>query len=395
MKSCIYAGSFDCFHNGHANIVNRALKAFDHVYILVANNPNKKYLFNIDERIKIIHKMFANNDSVSVHILPDTSLVSDFAREHGITSVLKGIRNIQDTEYEKMLHEVTVSQENGIDTFVLFSDPKDQKISSSAVKELIKYNADVRDYVPLYTKQMLEIRQNKQYIVGLTGGIGCGKSYIANLLSKFGVSSGVPVTNVDFDVISNEITYSDKYSWQNNHEVMELRSTVQKMLMGNDADQFPSIVKSRLAERVFNDPKFNATLLELYKPVMIREMRKKIAGKSGLILLNGALLVDGDMTYLCNNNVIIVDSSKETVLARLKSRGYSPEESVKRINSQMSNDARKAFMILAMVKDNNGALHVINNDVGDPVHDSPTDEAKSIELNEKLKDSFLFKSIFV
>ena len=168
MKSCIYAGSFDCFHNGHANIVKRALKAFDQVRILVANNPKKKYLFNINERLNIIHHYF-NDTRIVVDILSDTSLVSDYAREKGVQSILKGIRNIQDTEYEKMLHEITVSQENGIDTFVLFSDPKDQKISSSSVKELIKFNADVRDYVPLYTKQMLEIAQNGQYIMGVTG----------------------------------------------------------------------------------------------------------------------------------------------------------------------------------------------------------------------------------
>ena len=211
MKSCIYAGSFDCFHNGHANIVKRALKAFDQVRILVANNPKKKYLFNINERLNIIHHYF-NDTRIVVDILSDTSLVSDYAREKGVQSILKGIRNIQDTEYEKMLHEITVSQENGIDTFVLFSDPKDQKISSSSVKELIKFNADVRDYVPLYTKQMLEIAQNGQYIMGVTGGIGSGKSFITNLMSHniFQIN-GLSTINVDLDVISNNITYSTAY----------------------------------------------------------------------------------------------------------------------------------------------------------------------------------------
>jgi pantetheine-phosphate adenylyltransferase len=165
MSTCIYPGSFDAFHNGHANIVLRARNAFAKVVVLVADNPKKNYTFNTSQRIAIIESYFANQN-ITVDVLPHNSLVGDYAKENGIDTIIKGIRNIQDTEYEKLLHEVSISQEHGVDTFVLFSKPEDQKISSSGVKELIKYNADVRDYVNLYTKQNLEIKLNEQYIVG-------------------------------------------------------------------------------------------------------------------------------------------------------------------------------------------------------------------------------------
>ena len=382
MKSCIYAGSFDCFHNGHANIVKRALKAFDQVRILVANNPKKKYLFNINERLNIIHHYF-NDTRIVVDILSDTSLVSDYAREKGVQSILKGIRNIQDTEYEKMLHEITVSQENGIDTFVLFSDPKDQKISSSSVKELIKFNADVRDYVPLYTKQMLEIAQNGQYIMGVTGGIGSGKSFITNLMSHniFQIN-GLSTINVDLDVISNNITYSTAYD--SNQEVIYLRSKVFELLglhyplYGTHVHD--SLLKEKLKNRVFSDAEFNAQLGILYRPVMIREIRKQIAGKSGLIILNGALLVDADMHYLCNNNVVVVSSSDFEVNERLMHRYNDQAEVNRRINAQLSSIEKLGVLNQSIKSDGHGTSVLLENCKGDSIVDliDPDDKSKSL-----------------
>lgn len=399
MKSCIYAGSFDCFHKGHSNIVNRALKMFDRVIILVANNPAKKYTFTIDERIAIINSTIPHNDtsesnSIEVDVLPNNQLVSDYARSKGISTILKGIRNISDNEYERMLHEVTVAQENGVDTCVLFSNPTDAKLSSSAAKELIKYNGDVRDYVSLFAKQQLEIKINQQYIIGVTGTIGCGKSYITQLLLDAYVDqTQIKVTHIDMDMIAYDLTYSNKYNWQNNNEVMEMRTEVQRMLGYKDPHSFPTIVKSKLQEAVFNDKHFNSDLQNLYKPVMIREIRRQISGKTGMIILNGALLIDCNMQYLCNNNVIVVDTSTEELHNRLFERYKDVKDVVKRMDSQLSNNSKIGNLQNSIVNDNYGKMVIIKNEKGNPIYDLQNRDAKQLELLSILRSEGFFDAI--
>ena len=394
MQKSIYCGSFDCFHKGHANIVRRALNMFDGVTILVANNPSKKYTFTAEERVRII-KHTIEDDNITVDILPNSQLISDYAKSKGINTILKGIRDIKDVEYERMLHEITVAQEHGIDTCVLFANPVDAKISSSAVRELIKFNADVRDYVPLYTKQLLEAKVNKQYIIGVTGTIGSGKSYITKLLvnskdlgerSVYGDITQRPI-NIDMDIIASELTYSDKYTWQNNHEVMELRNKIQHLLIGAAAESFPNIVKDTFASRIFKDDDFNRKVQQLYKPVMIREIRKRIAGKTGLILLNGALLIDCDMQYLCNNNVIVVDAQNSTLETRLLERYKSIDEVHCRLNSQLLNYQKINILKEYIDIDKHGKCVIIHNEAGYPVYDLPTEKEKQSALYSHLYDT--------
>jgi pantetheine-phosphate adenylyltransferase len=392
MRSCIYAGSFDPFHEGHANIVKRALKAFDCVHILIATNPKKTYLLRMDYRMDVIkHSMKGLN--VEVHHLPENSLVSDYAKEKGITSILKGIRNIQDTEYEKMLHEVTVSQENGIDTFILFSNPIDQKISSSAIKELIKYNADVRDYIPLFTKQLLEVKQNGQLIIGITGGIGAGKSYITDLMVKyFFKDQQFPrqVINVDLDKIANDITYSDSYN--TNNEVLELRKNTNDLLEKYYINHTSTDLREMLSRAVFTNPKFNKELQQLYKPVIIREIRRQIAGIPGLIILNGALLIDMDMQYLCNNNIIVLGASSEEINKRLLKRYTNQTDVDNRISSQLTS-VEKLFKLHEIIKASKfGHAAYIHTGYTYPIS-TLSEEKRADWLFKYLKDSNFWQSI--
>jgi pantetheine-phosphate adenylyltransferase len=370
MNRALYAGSFDPFHKGHVNIVHRVHELFEAVDIVVAHNPNKKYLFTAEERVALIKKSFLNEPS-GVSILPPGQLVTDYAKSHGIRNIVKGIRNFKDWDYEKMLHEVTLSQSEQIETIPLFSNRNDEKISSSAVKELIAYNADVTGYVNLTTKAAVERKQNGQVIIGLTGVIGAGKSYVAKLLrsdntvscSLWGGQRTCPIRSdeyhhIDLDVLISQITFSQNHEWANNDEVYQLRKMVEYIIKvplftGNGKDRVPN--REAIGKVLFNNSDINKEVQQLYKPVLVRAIRKAIAGKQGVIIIDGAPLIDLDLTYLCNNHVIIVKADEATTMARLDERYYGDKLNIaSRLKAQLPHDAKVNKLALQMNKDNYG-----------------------------------------
>ena len=115
------------------------------------------------------------------------------------------MRNETDADYERTLHEVGESQKRNIETMVLFAKPELRSVSSSAAKALQKEYGDVHTLVPLYVKQRLDALISGQYVLGVTGEIGAGKSYISNRLVDEGKARGIEVHNIDLDRIGHGI----------------------------------------------------------------------------------------------------------------------------------------------------------------------------------------------
>ncbi len=145
MKKAVYAGSFDPITNGHIDIIERASKLFGELYILVTENIGKKPTFTAEERIKMIKKVITCKN-VSVYSTSD--LVVKFAKENGATTIVRGLRNIKDFESEIALYHFNKHIDKNIETIVLFPSHRHTYVSSSAIKELIYYNADISPYVP-------------------------------------------------------------------------------------------------------------------------------------------------------------------------------------------------------------------------------------------------------
>ena len=138
-------GSFDPFTIGHESIVERALPLFDEIVIAIGVNYNKQTLTTADERIAWIQGIFRNEPRVRV--IYYTGLTVDAARQCGATYILRGVRMIQDFEYEKNIAETNRAM-SGIETVLLYTLPEYGHISSSIVRELVKYNHDVSEYLP-------------------------------------------------------------------------------------------------------------------------------------------------------------------------------------------------------------------------------------------------------
>ncbi len=145
MKKAIFPGSFDPFTIGHYDIVKRGLGLFDEIVIGIGRNSTKKETFPIREREEAIRKIFKDEPRISVSIYD--CLTVDFAREVGAQFILRGVRCIQDFEYERNMAEANKSI-GGIETILLYTRPEYAHISSTLVRDLYSYNKDVSAFVP-------------------------------------------------------------------------------------------------------------------------------------------------------------------------------------------------------------------------------------------------------
>ena len=141
----LFPGSFDPFTVGHADIVKRALGFFDEVVIGIGYNENKEGWMPVGERISTIRKLYAEEPRITVESY--TGLTVDFAKEHGITVIIRGVRTIVDFEYEMQLADIN-RQLTGIDTIFLPASPELASLSSSVVRELAHFGHDVSAFLP-------------------------------------------------------------------------------------------------------------------------------------------------------------------------------------------------------------------------------------------------------
>ena len=146
MRIAVYPGSFDPISNGHIDIIKRASKIFDKLYVVVSVNPVKNYCFTAEERVWMIKESIKDLDNVEVE--SDDGLVLNFAKKHNADVIIRGLRNIMDYENEITLFQFNRTIDKNIDTFVLFPSTDNLFLSSSSIKELVKFDSDISPYVP-------------------------------------------------------------------------------------------------------------------------------------------------------------------------------------------------------------------------------------------------------
>ena len=145
MKRAIFPGSFDPFTLGHHSIVKRALTFMDEVIIGIGINESKRSLLSVEKRIESIRNVYA--DEPRVKVLAYSGLTVDFAREHGVEVIIRGIRTVKDFEYEEGIADIN-RKLSGIETVFLFTEPEYSAVSSSVVRELLHYGKDVSAFLP-------------------------------------------------------------------------------------------------------------------------------------------------------------------------------------------------------------------------------------------------------
>lgn len=150
----IFAGSFDPVTYGHLDIINRSLNLFNEVIVAVGVNQNKKTLFSIDERVSLLRQVIVEEfQSLEdhIHIYAYDDLTVNLAKQFGSCCLIRGVRSASDYDYEVNVASINKKVAPGLETVLLLADPNMSQISSSAVKELAKYdyeNKFISKFVP-------------------------------------------------------------------------------------------------------------------------------------------------------------------------------------------------------------------------------------------------------
>lgn len=145
MLNVVCPGSFDPVTNGHLDIIERASKLADRVFVAVMVNQNKEGLFSIDERIVLLRESIGHLDNVEIEAFE--GLLVDYCLAHDARAIVKGLRAVGDFDYElqmaQMNHRLTE-----VDTLFVATNPLFSFLSSSLIKEVVSYGGDVSGLVP-------------------------------------------------------------------------------------------------------------------------------------------------------------------------------------------------------------------------------------------------------
>ena len=161
MKKAIYPGSFDPVTLGHLDIIKRSAALVDHLIVGVLNNSTKTPLFSVDERVNMLKEV--TKDIPNVEILSFSGLLVDFAREHNVQAIIRGLRAVTDFEYELAMSQTNRVAAPDIDTIFLNTSLKYAYLSSSIVKEMSMYGGDISKFVPESIVDIVRERYSSSY----------------------------------------------------------------------------------------------------------------------------------------------------------------------------------------------------------------------------------------
>ncbi len=158
-KIAIYPGSFDPVTFGHMDIVQRGRKIFDHIIVAILNNPQKKALFSIDERLEMLRECMKDIPGLSFDSFG--GLLVDYAKTHGACAILRGMRAVSDFEKEFQLALMNRKLNREIETVFLMTGMRWFFTSSSIIKEAAIFGGDITDMVPPLVNERVKAKYTK------------------------------------------------------------------------------------------------------------------------------------------------------------------------------------------------------------------------------------------
>ena len=153
-KIAIVPGSFDPITYGHIDIIKRSTQLFDEVIVAILVNPDKKYLFTLEEREEMINESIKDFNNVKVDSF--SGLLVNYAKKVNSTVIVRGLRAVSDFEYAMQLTFMNKALDDNIETFYMMANKQYSFISSSIVKGVSGFGADLSKFVPKHVEERLE-----------------------------------------------------------------------------------------------------------------------------------------------------------------------------------------------------------------------------------------------
>jgi pantetheine-phosphate adenylyltransferase len=388
----VFPGSFDPFHNGHLSTVISFLelnpKAF--LYIVIGINEDKKngYTFSAEEKMFLIEQTVPKKFRKRIKIVPYSKIIADYLYEQNIQIFIKGVRDQKDFEYETWIATVNTMFSGSPKTIIIpQTNPALINVSSTNFKNFIKWGIDTRNFSPALTREALQIKINKQLFIGVTGGMGTGKTTVSKEveeISKKDNNGHTPVHHISLDELG-KIIYSGDFT----PRFLDIRKRIAKRFkkdaikkFGNNANlmrEDTSIDSYMLGSVAFSSKEKLKELTEMVIEAILYLLRKKLEELGeGIFLIEGANLVEQDLTHLVNENIILFEVARKTQEARLKTKGYADEQIKRRIEFQLS-DKERIQIIKEKQKQEKHRLFMKINTIG---------RVNAKDLYEKLQEEY-------
>lgn len=161
-RICLFPGTFDPVTFGHLDIMERALPLFDKLVIGIGVNANKAPMFSPEQRAAWLKELFINEPKVET--VTYEGLTVDCCKQVGANYILRGIRYVNDFEYEKAIADMNRSLDAGIETIFLTCLPKYTSVASTLVRDVIRHGGDVAQFVPDVVQRSIRKAFPKEYI---------------------------------------------------------------------------------------------------------------------------------------------------------------------------------------------------------------------------------------
>lgn len=159
MRVCIYPGTFDPITHGHLDVLERACRLFDKVIVAIAENRSKQPFFSTEQRLQLVNENLERFPSASVMVFE--GLLIDFAKEQGASAIIRGLRAVSDFEFEFQMANMNRHLGPEIETILVMTKEGYNYTSSTLVKQVAEYGADVSQFVPENVYAALKAKLSK------------------------------------------------------------------------------------------------------------------------------------------------------------------------------------------------------------------------------------------
>ncbi len=156
IRTAMLPGSFDPPTLGHVDIIERSARLYDRLYVVIADNVHKSYLFTPEERLAMLREILKEHKNIEV--VAHSGLVVDFAKTHKVGVMVRGVRALADFGYEFELAMTNKQLYPGLEVLFLPTSPKYFLLRSSAIKEMAAFGADISSMVPPLVAQIMKQR---------------------------------------------------------------------------------------------------------------------------------------------------------------------------------------------------------------------------------------------